>query len=498
MDGTGGIRLDGKLGYKRNFLIFEQEDQGYGAGKNPSGFVKVEVRDGRGKLHCSVQNLKEDTARYLYRLYLISSTARGFLMADMGVIPLKKGSVELKLDFDPRSVGDTGSGINSFNIYAVLLEHRDKNSLRIICPLAAYTEGKTEWRSKAGDRLKALAAKAAATPLRTAGGGNLPGTASIESKYSPEEASPDFNIPVSAREKSRLPATPEEEQKQPLPGGEEGTLQTEPAVLPEKEGEDPAIPGKYSGQPGEEQLNQPYLSAQEAIIQMEMELKDVLPEGAIPEIPEGYPEKYEEKQPTRSSISAQEDAIQKESEDDRLEDDGEEPAIPGKYPDPPSDESPGETPQGGDSRSASPIEDASRHKTGSDIERLRAALDKFFERYEPFRSRRKDYLWWKVNSPVNLNNVLYQCNIKTPLLFNPALMMAHFKYRHLITGIYTDREKGVDYIVCGVPGVHNIDNKPFGELCRWAQLEGTRPRYGAFGYWLVYIDPQTGKFLNVR
>lgn len=129
--------------------------------------------------------------------------------------------------------------------------------------------------------------------------------------------------------------------------------------------------------------------------------------------------------------------------------------------------------------------------------KLKLLFNKYFEPYDPFRIRRTDYKWWKVGSPVQLNNLLYQNNIKTPLLFNPQLMMAHFKYKHILAGIYISRRRGIEYIVCGVPAVYNIDEKPYGNFCRWAQLESVKPRYGAFGYWLVYIDIKTGNFLSL-
>lgn len=127
--------------------------------------------------------------------------------------------------------------------------------------------------------------------------------------------------------------------------------------------------------------------------------------------------------------------------------------------------------------------------------KLRIIFNKYFEPYDPFKIRRQDYRWWKVGSPVQLNNILYQNNIKTPLLFNPQLMMAHFKYRHILIGIYSNRRQRKEYVVCGVPSIYNVDDKPFGEYCRWAQLESSKPRHGAFGYWLVYIDLKTGNFL---
>jgi len=131
------------------------------------------------------------------------------------------------------------------------------------------------------------------------------------------------------------------------------------------------------------------------------------------------------------------------------------------------------------------------------VAKLRLLFNKCFEPYDPFRLKRQDYRWWKVGSPVQLNNLLYQNNIKTPLLFNPQLMMAHFKYRHILVGTYCNIRHRKEYVVCGVPAIYNIDEKPFGEYCRWAQLESTKPRHGAFGYWLVYIDIKTGNFLGL-
>ncbi len=132
-----------------------------------------------------------------------------------------------------------------------------------------------------------------------------------------------------------------------------------------------------------------------------------------------------------------------------------------------------------------------------DVSRLKEELDRYFEQSDPFHSKRSDYLWWRVNNPVNLNNLLYQCNIRSPLLFNPVVMMAHYKYKHLIIGIFQHRAEQKQYVVCGVPGMHMVDTKPFGGMSRWVQTGGNRPRYGAFGYWLVYINPNDGKILNM-
>jgi len=51
-----------------------------------------------------------------------------------------------------------------------------------------------------------------------------------------------------------------------------------------------------------------------------------------------------------------------------------------------------------------------KRKAGSEInfEELVAKFDRCFEKCNPFMSGRKDYRWWKIASPVHLNNILYQ------------------------------------------------------------------------------------------
>lgn len=129
---------------------------------------------------------------------------------------------------------------------------------------------------------------------------------------------------------------------------------------------------------------------------------------------------------------------------------------------------------------------------------LKDELNKSFESYNPFKMKSKNFNWWKINSPGYLNNILFRNNIRTYLLFNPKVMLAHYKYRYIIFGIRIDRRTGKEYFICGIPGVYSIDENPFGSMGSWAQTEGYKPKYGAFGYWLIMIDPKTGKLIKVR
>jgi len=129
---------------------------------------------------------------------------------------------------------------------------------------------------------------------------------------------------------------------------------------------------------------------------------------------------------------------------------------------------------------------------------LKEELNKSFESYNPFNMKSKNFRWWKINSPGYLNNILFRNSVKSYLLFNPKVMLAHYKYRYIIFGIRNDKHSSKEFLICGVPGVYSIDENPFGNMGSWAQIEGYKPKYGAFGYWIILIDPRTGKLMKVK
>ena len=138
-------------------------------------------------------------------------------------------------------------------------------------------------------------------------------------------------------------------------------------------------------------------------------------------------------------------------------------------------------------------------KTGEiNLDSLKKDLDRCFESYNPFKGRIKGIHWWKINSPGYLNNLLFKNNIKTYLLFNPKVLLANFKYRHVLFGMQMDKGINRFQLICGVPGVYSIDDNPFSTAGTWIQLDGIKPKYGAFGYWLVLIDARSGKIHKLK
>lgn len=428
-----------KIKYQRLFLIFEEEDQGYGTSVKPSGYTKIEIKNGIARLVVFLQNLETISKETVYRLYFIKSGGNLTRHVLMGDVDLNGSNGQMSIDFDPDNIKNSGLCLNDFDIFAV---GASVGNNRIVWPLCAYRNEKVIWKNHVANLIQT--------------GNNQSNevwsennnSANIASKYNGDITSI-YNI--KNERLSDVTAFPSD--------SIEKDKNTEDVVIDKIETEE-----------------------------TDAEENSIIEDKVETEV-DGYEEPvYEDK---RNEEGWQDSNITQD--------------------------------QGVDSDSGYPVRPFAEHKCTylpnqqhcencylhdlkktekqleikkGDMNRLRDELDTYFERHCPFENRRKDYTWWKVNSPIYLNNILHQFDIKVSILFNPKVLMAHFKYRHLIAGIYKDKRTEKEYVVCGVPGAYRIDEKPFGNICRWVQVEGTQLRYGAFGYWLVYIDPISGKVLG--
>lgn len=435
MNKRGGGQVDNNYKFRRLFLIFNKEDAGFNEGGDPEGYLKLEVRDGNGKLNCHVSNLKEESSNMKYMLYIMKLDETTVVPCLAGSIAIKKNKGELNWEFDPLNVGRTGLTIDEFNAAIVLVQYKNRPYDSIISPLAALGSKKTEWRGK------------------------------LE-RYFKEKESDD---------------------------GNNNKPQDDNLIINIKEN----ITSRYENSIESKFTGYSSLSAPDAALKVEKDDETDDRESA-----------REEKKNTDSKdgINLTEQNNDNCNECDQsvqsdIKQDGQE-VNPGdnmKL----STASIEETSDRAGTNNAADrgiLDTKSESQVGcetgiANIEVIAERFDKFFIKNNPFMTTRKDYKWWKVASPVHLNNILYQLNIKVPVLFNPQVLMAHFKYRHLIVGTYKG-EDGTEFIVCGIPSVYWVDEKPFANLCRWAQVEGNTPKYGAFGYWLVYVDPKSGKILS--
>ena len=83
------------FGYKRIYIILKEEDRGFDSGVKPSGYVKIEIRDGEGKLDAFLSDLKQKDET-IYKLYLVKLLAERAIVAEVGVLEANNGSLVKK------------------------------------------------------------------------------------------------------------------------------------------------------------------------------------------------------------------------------------------------------------------------------------------------------------------------------------------------------------------------------------------------------------------
>ncbi len=466
--------MDSKYKYQRSFLIFSQEDVGFKEGGEPMGHVKIEVRDGKGKLDCHVSNLREDSLKLDYVLYMMKTDENGIVPFDAGIIPLNRNKGELSLEFDPGNIGRTGLTIEDINVVAVLVQHKGKTLNEIICPLISYKGGKSDWRSK----LKKILSEQ-----------------QIRKEEKEKKDKDKVKKDIMSKEDKTDNASKEDKAGKAGNAGNVGKEFKEEIISKFDVSVDENVKSTDDTNLKDKNSDNNYEGIEVKIAldkkqnEQEAGTEDGLKEVKHPENDEQNIQFEQHKQSEQSGSDVNENPNTGiENTENKV--------LPGNH-------EIGKDNIGIDKKDCNTCSNCSPKTCENpepgiaDVKMVEEKLDKCFIKYDPFKTNRKDYKWWKVVSPVHLNNTLFQINIKVPVLFNPQVLMAHFKYRHLIVGIY-DGDEGKQFIVCGIPSVYWVDEKPFANICRWAQLEGNDPKYGAFGYWLVYINPKNGKILTMN
>lgn len=570
--------------YHRNFIIFSNEDSGYEEGKKPSGHLMLEVRDRKARLAVIIENLRRGSGRFGYALYLMRTGGGAVDYVRAGELRHSGSRAELELIYGQGFIDGTIYTVDDFDTFAVLVESEGRRGSDAACPLAAYRNGRTDWRS--GLR-KAMQNKMQADLMHKAGHqpekavvqehlpqfelsgkygsgyggwtkpvdepaedtGNKLETveAGIEAEANAQQAElaeagyetdasdqqqelaeTKDNIEDSAQQPESSEAGYEAEAnvqqsesadtdgdmkanaQQPVPVKMDGTMdgntqQPTPAVM-DSEMEGNAQLPEYMKTGGEAEANDPEPAggnANASVIQPETDNNMEQPNH------DGFSAK-----PAIGNKSSDIEKTVKAVETSKHKKQAEQP--PGKeysYPGSAGNLDTECVYLNGNicgavlntGNSADPCGSCriKRHEAPGlpeareegNLNGLEEELDKSFELCDPFHSRRSDYIWWRVTNPVNLNNMFYQNNIRSPFMFNPAVMTAHYKYKHLIIGVFTHKT-GQRYIICGVPGMYMVDSNPFGDMGKWVQAEGNKQRYGSFGYWLIYMNPKDGRVIS--
>ncbi len=432
--------------YERQFHIFKTMDNNW---ENPGGFIKVEINGDNTRFQLSLNNLS-DKKDSLYNLYGIHKGNDMLAYTDICSLRPINGRIDIKSNFPTEEIGSNKLNVQDINIYAVICSSADnKASGEVKCPLVAYTKGEQVWKEQFERLLK-----------------------------QPFETKPDKAPEPKAEETAMYQSIPEEPETEiTLTEQEEVIDKTEViniqpwTVIEEAEKEDKEYPVEMPDTENAEQEREDFESSKDAPI---TDLSSKF-QGSLSSV---YQSSYEEEMRETEETEELESEKSEEIEETqnvwkRIQDDF-------------------------NDISSIKIDENEDREQPFNIQLLKQELDNSFEEYNPFKTRNRSFRWWKINSPGFLNNILFRNNIKTYLLFNPKVMLAHYKYRYIILGIKNNRQPGREKLICGIPGVYNIDDNPFASVGSWVQMEGYRPKYGAFGYWVVMLDPRTGKISKMK
>lgn len=137
--------MSAKKSYNRFFIIFQEEDKGFGIAidKQPTGYTKIETRNGKCKITVYVQNLSRDKGPYVCRL--LDTSMDNVIIATLGEIKLDEtGRGDTWWEYKEEDIANTGRAIDKFGIAVIMVDGG-----KVQAPLAGYTgKEKQPWREK--------------------------------------------------------------------------------------------------------------------------------------------------------------------------------------------------------------------------------------------------------------------------------------------------------------------------------------------------------------
>jgi len=123
---------------------------------------------------------------------------------------------------------------------------------------------------------------------------------------------------------------------------------------------------------------------------------------------------------------------------------------------------------------------------------------RFFPFVEPFKNPLKGYSWWKIDFQGEtrgflpyFNYIVGESKYSSTDNYTSASTLMNL-YGHYIFGIYNIDDES-QYYIYGIPGAFSKEDHPHGGTTGFnTYFEGIE----GFGYWLLYIDPSTGKVIH--
>jgi len=133
--------------YERFFIMFKPALTAYSIeNQEIKGYMKIEIRDGKGKINTYIQGLKPLKNNEMYRIYLISANSDHSLGIPVGWLETdSRGRAEHRYEFNPDNVENCGLPIEKFNVAAISI--KGDNIKEFTFPAVGYKEREILWKN---------------------------------------------------------------------------------------------------------------------------------------------------------------------------------------------------------------------------------------------------------------------------------------------------------------------------------------------------------------
>lgn len=433
-----------KKSYNRYFIIFQEEDKGYGMGPDrpPTGYAKVETRNEKSKVTVYVQNLKPfEPDECLYKCYLIShQDGKGCsaYLGTMNIDDLGKGESSWETGYE--NAFDSKIPIDKFNGAAIVAER--EGAAGVIAPLAGYmSKEKFDWRSviPVGKQVQEI-------------NGEI-----------------DTELKEDAKEDEEKVLTEEAAKFQEY---EESILETSEVLTEEED-----------------------IAVQDAAGAVEPEIKDV--ENAVQEDIRAEEVKAQETPEIQETQEVIEDkAVPLEREDMSTKEKADSVDKPGDR------EADSRSKHKEHKYGYSGCLNCYKY----DFRRiLKKMLEDILDDYEKKDKHKelKDCKLWKVDMEKYKRDgykmTMYPCYdlVFYPMMYNPLYNYYRYirKHGHYLFGVKHDKDGKIAAIIYGIPGRNTAYDQPFEGrtgFLKWISWGGDR------GYWIMMYDPMTGIIISQK
>jgi len=443
----------GRSFYHRSFIVLQKGEEGYGitGGRIPIGHCKVEIRGTRGILLLVVQNLKPvPAAEGRYACLLVTKGEQGFEFYDCGDLEVDmRGRGQLSWDFDAQNVN--GRGIDQY--HAICIAHipsAAQSPEDIFFPLVGYADKRTavSWKPDL-----------AATVFNSKFGFRYRSAAAVQEAEPEEEQQEALNVKTEEDKKTEVDNTGEEEEKPDMQIEQVETINVPESARKETE--------KEAG--AEEQAEEEVKTEEEVKAEEEVKTEEEV--------------KAEEEMKTEEEAKEEEQLKEEDKTDVKIETEKETEADTGA-------EKEVEKEKAEKAATGAQGYSTASYKVAAPQywEKVREYFETLFsnqERVQPFEQEIPESEWIRIR----YNNTYASSYMQDPYAYMGKYYPIYGMADHYIIGLLRSGGQ-LRYICYGVPGRYSI-LPPAGlkGFCRWVPAKG----YYGMGYWLMYMDADTGE-----